>query len=113
MASSSPSRRLGQGNGEIADERTPLIPAPSPVEVPQANGLVKTTSATGDAENNNAGEVDVPLPKFQIFLLCYARIIEPIAFFSIFPFINQMIYETGDIKETDVGFWSGLIVRWH
>ncbi|KAF2096805.1 MFS general substrate transporter [Rhizodiscina lignyota] len=93
----------------MVDERTPLIPAPTPAELLQANGKAKIAPATNDTENNNEEEEDVPLPKVQIFLLCYARLIEPIAFFSIFPFINQMIFETGGIKESDVGFWSGLI----
>lgn len=35
--------------------------------------------------------------------------IEPIAFFGIFPFINKMIEEMG-VEEADVGFYSGLIV---
>lgn len=52
-----------------------------------------------------------PLPKLQIFLLCYARMVEPIAFFGIFPFISKMIYENGDIDEADVGFPAGIIVR--
>ena len=53
---------------------------------------------------------DRPLPRTQMFLLCYARLVEPIAFFTIFPFINKMIWETGGLKEADVGFYSGLIV---
>lgn len=54
---------------------------------------------------------DKPLPKLQIFLLCFARMIEPIAFFGIVPFINTMIKETGGLEEADVGWYSGLIVR--
>ncbi|UNI13902.1 hypothetical protein JDV02_000597 [Purpureocillium takamizusanense] len=50
-----------------------------------------------------------PLPKLQIFLLCYARMMEPIAFFSIFPFIAQMVQQNGRLPESDVGFYSGLI----
>jgi MFS family permease len=50
-----------------------------------------------------------PLPKLQIFLLCYVRMMEPIAFFSIFPFIAQMILRNGDMPLSDVGFYSGLI----
>ncbi|EJU00550.1 MFS general substrate transporter [Dacryopinax primogenitus] len=52
---------------------------------------------------------DHPLPKLQIFLLCWGAIVEPIAFFSIFPFINQMIFETGGVDEASVGFLSGVI----
>ncbi|KAJ7650799.1 hypothetical protein FB45DRAFT_888824 [Roridomyces roridus] len=49
------------------------------------------------------------LPMGQIVLLCYARLVDPIAFFSIFPFINKMIHEEAGIPETDVGFYAGLI----
>jgi hypothetical protein len=79
------------------DEITPLIPAAE-----QDN---KSTAPSKDDPN-----IDKPLPVGQIMLLCFARIVEPIAFFSIFPFINQMIEECGDVPETDVGFYSGLIV---
>lgn len=34
---------------------------------------------------------------------------EPIAFFSIFPFIAQMVQRNGHLPESDVGFYSGLI----
>lgn len=51
-----------------------------------------------------------PLPKLQIALLCYARLVEPIAYFTIFPFVNKMIFEMGNVEESDVGFYSGLIV---
>jgi hypothetical protein len=63
--------------------------------------------ATTTAEDEDE---DKPLPVGQIMLLCYARLVEPIAFFSIFPFIQQMILEVGGVKEEDVGFYSGLIV---
>ena len=49
------------------------------------------------------------LPKLQMAILCYARVFEPIAFFAIFPIMNQMIFDTGEIREADVGFYSGLI----
>ncbi|KAJ7593059.1 MFS general substrate transporter [Mycena floridula] len=67
-------------------ERTPLVPS----------------QEIDDAE-------DRPLPKLQIALLCYARLVEPIAFFTIFPFISQMVFETGTVDERDVGFYTGLI----
>lgn len=81
----------------IADETTPLIRADEQV-----------SNSTTPSKNDTT--VDKPLPVGQIMLLCFARIVEPIAFFSIFPFINQMIEECGDVAETDVGFYSGLIV---
>ena len=58
----------------------------------------------------STAQQEKPLPKLQIFLLCYARMIEPIAFFGIFPFISEMIYKTGNVPKADVGFYAGLIV---
>lgn len=49
------------------------------------------------------------MPYIQILLLCYASLAEPVAYFAIFPFINEMISRTGGVPEDNVGFWSGLI----
>ena len=89
-----------------SDEATPLLAASGAGPTAQANEepLIHE-AATKDQDDDD----DKPLPKFQILLLCYARLVEPIAFFSIFPFINQMIWETGHLKQADVGFYSGLI----
>jgi sugar phosphate permease len=45
----------------------------------------------------------------QIFLLCGAAVAETAAFFSIFPFVNEMIERMNGLDEVDVGFWAGLI----
>jgi Major Facilitator Superfamily len=78
-----------------------------------ANGHTALKQPRNDPDSEippiHRGEEDVPLPKLQIFLLCYCSLVEPIAYFSIFPFINQMIKETGSVEEEDVGFWSGMI----
>ncbi|KAI1340728.1 major facilitator superfamily transporter [Xylariaceae sp. FL0016] len=84
-----------------ATENTPLL-ASSPVA---PAGDTQVASALADAPKPK----DKPLPKTQIFWLCYARLIEPIAFFSIFPYINQMVQENGQLADADVGFYSGLI----
>lgn len=52
---------------------------------------------------------DKPLPVGQIVFLCIARVVEPIAFFSIFPYINQMCQRNGNLQPSDTGFYSGLI----
>ncbi|KAK7513035.1 major facilitator superfamily domain-containing protein [Phyllosticta citriasiana] len=62
-----------------------------------------------EEEEEEEYEDDRPLPTAQLFLVCYARFVEPLAFFCIFPFINKMIMDTGDVKEEDLGFYSGLI----
>jgi hypothetical protein len=102
MTSSSASH---ERDHSAAEETTPLLAAYAAGPTAQANEepLLQDTSQKVDDGK--------PLPKVQIFLLCYARLVEPIAFFSIFPFINQMIWETGHLREADVGFYSGLIVR--
>src|SRR6266536_5886327 len=86
-------------------ETTPLLTTSESVPTADAN---ETQPLAHETSPNNGD--DTPLPRTQIFLLCYARLVEPIAFFSIFPFINKMIWETGNLDEADVGFYSGLIV---
>ncbi|KAI1391708.1 MFS general substrate transporter [Hypoxylon trugodes] len=94
---------------EAANETTPLLAA-SPVAV--ASDSVVAEAIIEENESHRPllqKPEDKPLPKLQIFLLCYARLIEPIAFFSIFPYINQMVQENGHLEEADVGFYAGLI----
>jgi hypothetical protein len=96
------------------DETTALLAAPGNPSTP-AHGPEHVTSKDDEDEEgqDEDEEEDKPLPKDQIFFLCFARLVEPVAFFCIFPFINQMIWETGEVAETDVGFCSGLIVSNH
>ncbi|KAI1078659.1 MFS general substrate transporter [Whalleya microplaca] len=95
--------RSPPGNDEPTSETTPLL-ANSPVA---PAGDPHTARAVVDEAHHR--HEDKPLDKKQIFLLCYARLIEPIAFFSIFPYINQMVQENGGLDDADVGFYSGLI----
>lgn len=79
-----------------------------PVGQKQPNGVLPN-SRPSDTATTAIPADDEKLPVTQILLLCYARLFEPIAFFTIFPFVNQMIYDTGAVEEADVGFYSGLI----
>ncbi|KAH7381914.1 major facilitator superfamily transporter [Cadophora sp. MPI-SDFR-AT-0126] len=96
------------GKATTVTENTPLLTSGiDDAEVP-LNDEAIISHAT--SESSPPPNVDhTPLPKLQIFVLCFARMIEPIAFFGIFPFINKMIKETGNIKEANVGFYSGFI----
>ncbi|KAK8066838.1 permease of the major facilitator superfamily [Apiospora hydei] len=88
-------------------EQTPLLAsaAIAPAQDPDVAGAICAEDEVAAAAAN-----DKPLPKTQIFLLCYARLVEPVAFFSIFPYINQMIQHVAPgIRDADVGFYSGLI----
>ncbi|KAI9162837.1 major facilitator superfamily transporter [Paramyrothecium foliicola] len=91
-----------------ATETTPLINGDDIVPNATAQGAVPVEDlppAIATAKNPE----DKPLPVMQILLLCYARLMEPIAFFSIIPFIAQMVQRNGNLPASDVGFYSGLI----
>ncbi|KAK8041515.1 Efflux pump [Apiospora phragmitis] len=105
------------GHDELAaSEQTPLL-ATSPIAPAQdpevAEAICAEEEAAVAAANGGVGDQhghDKPLNKTQIFLLCYARLVEPVAFFSIFPYINQMIQHVSPgVRDADVGFYSGLI----
>lgn len=91
------------------DERTPLLepisPVPTDITVEPPTYI---EGALGRSTGILIEDEDTPLPRFQIFLLCLTRLVEPIAFFSIFPYITYMIERIGVEKE-DVGFYTGLI----
>ena len=92
------------------DERTPLLAAVA--SAPLAEAAEAEISAEEHhpaiAEDEEEEEAK-PLDMIQIFLLCYTRLVEPIAFFSIFPYITYMIEKTGGVAPEDVGFYTGLI----
>lgn len=92
------------------DETTPLLAEFESVLDAEHGGVPQSDSEVTQHDDDDNSE-NQPLPFGQILLLCFARSIEPMAFFAIFPFINKMIRETGNVDEADVGFYSGLIVR--
>lgn len=103
MRSTHPLESDGDPAIKATDETTPLLAVAA--EEPSAEPIDEPIHKT----NSQDDEGEKPLPVGQIFLLCFARFVEPIAFFSIFPYINEMIHKTGNIPEADVGFYSGLI----
>ena len=130
MAPPEPDARRGNPRLDGADETTPLLGAPESGisstghvngsiladEEPngRANKKPDLDAEPGLEESTLEGEEspeddDKPMPYAQIILLCYASLAEPVAYFSIFPFINEMIALNGDLPATEVGPWSGLI----
>jgi hypothetical protein len=76
------------------DESSPLLARTSP------NTLESQAPST---------PVKTPLPKAQLICLCVIRLVDPIAFSQIFPYINEMmthLHITDDPSR--VGFYSGL-----
>jgi hypothetical protein len=88
------------------DERAPLLAAIAPAPITEPADIPEIIQ---EEESGVVADDDTPLPKGQIFLLCCTRVVEPIAFFSIFPYINAMIEKVGGVEKEDVGFYSGLI----
>ncbi|KAF8199293.1 major facilitator superfamily domain-containing protein [Mycena galopus ATCC 62051] len=88
----------------VAGETTPLLAAVENPDTPLVDGLHQERRPVSEEIDS-----EKPLPMGQILVLCYARLVDPIAFFSIFPFINKMIHEQAGVPETDVGFYAGLI----
>jgi MFS family permease len=102
-------RDFGSGGNvtgdDHVDENTPLLATQD--TLPSVDAQVSEATTLVDSSSND--EHDKPLPVAQILLLCYARFSEPIAFFCIFPYVNQMVQENGDLDYADVGFYTSLI----
>jgi hypothetical protein len=95
-----------------SDETTPLLAEVEPIPIADsANASPQLLDGDGsrDEEEQEDTEDEIPLPRTQIFLLCYTAVVEPIAFFGIFPYINFMIEKVGNVEKEEVGFYSGLI----
>ncbi|CAG9948856.1 unnamed protein product [Clonostachys rosea f. rosea IK726] len=67
--------------------------------------LLETTPLLDNADAQDSK----PLPKGQIYLLCYARLMEMIAFYSVFPYLPQMIQFNDRLPEAEVGFYTGVV----
>ncbi|KAI3286717.1 hypothetical protein DTO002I6_8030 [Penicillium roqueforti] len=74
-----------------------------------ADARTSDTLDSSPGPDSDSDDEEKPLPKLQILLLCYARVVEPLAFFSILPYVSQMVQDNGGVADTDVGFYSGLI----
>ncbi|KAF2262927.1 MFS general substrate transporter [Lojkania enalia] len=106
MRASSPRRDDGDSTFKAIDERTPLLAS---TDGAPAGGTTETSPPANRPNGIHDQDEGAPLPLMQIALLCYCRVIEPLIFFSIFPYINKMIETTGGVETEDVGFYSGLI----
>ncbi|KAJ4412874.1 hypothetical protein N0V85_003651 [Neurospora sp. IMI 360204] len=96
---------------EQASESTPLLAAGdiAPTADPEISEATTLIDEPSSSSSNEVDPDDKPLPVAQILVLCYARWVEPVAFFSIFPYISKMAQENGNLADADVGFYSGLI----
>jgi hypothetical protein len=53
-----------------------------------------------------------PLPKLQLFILYLIQFSEPVTATVIYPFVNQLVRETGVTRgdERKTGYFAGIIV---
>lgn len=67
----------------------------------------------GPLDAPDSGVEETPLPKLQLFILLYLQLAEPITSTVIYPFVNQLVRETGITggDERKTGYFAGLIVR--
>ncbi|KAI9458027.1 MFS general substrate transporter [Russula earlei] len=81
------------------DDSCPLLPHSTP------NSLESQASSPPAKVRSTS----TPIPRSQLICLCLIRLVEPIAFTQIFPYVNEMIahiHLTNDPSR--VGFYSGL-----
>ncbi|KAF8150885.1 major facilitator superfamily multidrug-resistance, DHA1 sub-family [Crassisporium funariophilum] len=69
-----------------------------------------TTHGTQDLTDTNSNE-PTPLPRFQLFIVLLIQFSEPITALVIYPFINQLVRETGITNgdERKTGYYAGII----
>lgn len=65
-------------------------------------------------ENQKSARPDkvTPIPTGKLATLCAVRLVDPITFTQIFPYVNEMmehIHVTDD--HSKIGFYSGIVVR--
>jgi len=93
-------------------ENTPLLGSPTagPQIGYESDGSSLESHTILDEEKWEAEpKSDSSSPRLQILLLCFARVMEPLAFTSIFPYIAEMVQRNGDLQVSNIGFYSGLI----
>ncbi|CAI7678623.1 unnamed protein product [Penicillium pancosmium] len=98
----------GDADGRV-DESTTLLGSQAATRSAERDSSSPYGSSPQNDTADDGDEDEKPLPVTQILLLCYARVIEPLAFFSIFPYVSQMVQENGNVSDSDIGFYSGLI----
>lgn len=72
------------------------------------NAIKLENSSRRDASKGNK---ITPLPKAQLGSLCAVRLVDPIAFTQIFPYVNEMMdhFNVTDDR-SNIGFYSGMVV---
>lgn len=85
----------------MSSERTPLIEQD---DSPEYNNTIRPVE--------QAVTKPTPLPKLQLFCVLYLQFCEPITATVIYPFIVQLVRDTGITggDEAKTGYYAGFIV---
>ena len=85
---------------------------PSHVDCDAANESTRLLPGDdGEPVSSRTRPAPTPLPKAQLGALIAVRIVDPIAYQQIFPYINQLLADLRIAEPEQVGFYSGLVVR--
>ena len=87
---------------------------PDPGRIP----VVNESAALLPSADQNIAESQVlkslkmtPVPKLQLAALCVVRLLEPIGFTQLFPYVNEMVVKFKMVDDpSKAGFVSGLVV---
>jgi hypothetical protein len=63
-------------------------------------------------EANRRKSKPTPIPKLSLAAVCLARLVDPVNFSQIFPYVNEFMSRLGVTDDEDkIGFYSGFVVR--
>ena len=73
----------------------------------------ESASITHELTTHQSLRKRTPLPVFSLLILFLIQLAEPVAASVIYPFVNQLVRETGVTHgdEAKTGFFAGIIVR--
>ncbi|KAG1819574.1 major facilitator superfamily domain-containing protein [Suillus subaureus] len=87
-----------------------MTPASDTANYDETCPLLHTSNAHNAEAQIAEKPKSTPLPKGQLAALCIVRLVEPIAFTQLFPYVNEFM---SDLHLTDdpskIGFYSGLV----
>lgn len=92
---------------EADDESHPFLSH----ELHDAIKLDDRQAEDGCCTSNARGTKSTPIPKAQLSVLCAVRLVDPIMFTQIFPYVNEMmasLHLTDDPSK--IGLYSGMVV---
>ncbi|KFH40553.1 peptide/nitrate transporter-like protein [Hapsidospora chrysogenum ATCC 11550] len=93
----------------MESERQPLLGAGQASDSRPSSTASTPRSLEASAPGEHAKEHEGSIPWLQLSLLCLARMMDPVVFCSIFPYIAAMVHHNTNLAVSDTGFYSGLI----